>query len=132
MKKVFSFLLFVVIYSHGLSAQDYTKLTVDTVVKRMVDQLLLYPQEKIHVQVDRSAYLPGDTVWLKAYLVHAAFHIPSNQSRYVYIELINPLDSLTNRIKLRPDKENMFYGYIPLPMELPDEIRSGIYFLHDG
>ena len=44
-------------------------------------------------------------------------------SRYVYVELINPVDSVVQRVKIRPDSTNLFYGAIPLSEELP----QGIY-----
>lgn len=91
----------------------------DTLVDRVARQLAVFPQEKIQVQIDRSVYFPGDTLWLKPYLVHATFHTPLLQSRYVYAELINPLDSVVARIKLRADN-GIFQGYIPLSYQLPD------------
>ena len=91
----------------------------DTLMNRVVRQLTLFPQEKIQVQIDRSVYFPGDTLWLKPYLVHATFHTPLLQSRYIYVELINPLDSVVVRIKLRADS-GIFQGYMPLPDQMPE------------
>ncbi len=27
-----------------------------------------YPQEKLHIHFDKDTYLPGETIWMKAYL----------------------------------------------------------------
>lgn len=43
-----------------------------------------YPQEKIHIHFDKDAYLPGETVWLKAYLQSDAK--PSSISKNLYFD----------------------------------------------
>lgn len=98
-----------------LSAQE----TEENPVKKLFfDQLTLFPQEKIYVQTDRGSYLPGDTIWMRVYLVDAIFLKQANVSRYVYVELINPAKGLVERVKLRPDSTGCFYGQIPLDGEL--------------
>ncbi|KAB5098588.1 hypothetical protein GAC71_06105, partial [Bacteroides thetaiotaomicron] len=64
-------------------------------------------------------YLPGDTLWFKAYMVNASSHIPIRLSRYVYVELVNPENETVGRAKVRPDDMNQFHGYISLPEGLP-------------
>jgi len=83
-----------------------------------IDQLSLFPQEKIYVQTDRSSYFPGDTIWARVHLVDAIFLKQANASRYVYVELINPVKHLVERVKMRPDSTGCFYGQIPLDEEL--------------
>jgi len=83
-----------------------------------IDQLSLFPQEKIYVQTDRSSYFPGDTIWVRVHLVDAIFLRQANASRYVYVELINPAKNLVERVKIRPDSTGCFYGQIPLDEEL--------------
>lgn len=78
----------------------------------------MYPKEKLHVHIDRSCYLPGDTLWFKAYMVNASSHIPIRLSRYVYVELVNPENETIDRVKIRPDEMNQFHGYIPIPENL--------------
>ena len=84
----------------------------------MTEQLRVYPKEKLHVHIDRSCYLPGDTLWFKAYMVNASSHIPIRLSRYVYVELVNPENETIGRVKIRPDEMNQFHGYIPIPENL--------------
>jgi len=43
-----------------------------------------YEQEKIHIHFDKDAYLPGETVWMKAYLL--AGSKPSNISKNIYFD----------------------------------------------
>ena len=101
---------------HSLSAQ--TIVSFDTIAHCMTEQLRVYPKEKLHVHIDRSCYLPGDTLWFKAYMVNASSHIPIRLSRYVYVELVNPENETIDRVKIRPDEINQFHGYIPIPENL--------------
>ena len=39
-------------------------------------QMLLFPQEKIHIQTDKPYYVSGETIWFCAYVVDATEHIP--------------------------------------------------------
>jgi hypothetical protein len=43
-----------------------------------------YPQEKIHIHFDKDTYLPGETVWMKAYLLSDAR--PSSVSKNLYFD----------------------------------------------
>jgi hypothetical protein len=112
-----------------------------TVEANMIDQLLLYPQEKLHVHTDRDVYVSGERIWLKAYVADANSHqspayveyvypesdeaddvvvqqTPDNSSRYVYLELLSAADSLVHRVMLRPE-EGMFHGYMPITESVP-------------
>src|SRR5690349_12061109 len=43
-----------------------------------------FPQEKLHVHFDKDTYLPGETVWLNAYLM--SDNRPSTQSKNLYFD----------------------------------------------
>jgi hypothetical protein len=43
-----------------------------------------YPQEKIHIHFDKDTYLPGETIWMKAYLLSDAK--PSSVSKNLYFD----------------------------------------------
>ncbi len=46
-----------------------------------------YPQEKIHLQVDKTYYTPGETIWFKAYITNSTFS-PA-LSTTVYADLLD-------------------------------------------
>ncbi len=48
-----------------------------------------YPREKVYLHLDQSAYLTGDTIWYKAYVVRASSLQPTTLSRVLYVELLN-------------------------------------------
>lgn len=122
--EVRSFILFMFLFALGtsLKAQD----SVENPIKKLFwDQISLFPQEKIYVQTDRARYLPGETIWFRVHLVDAVFLKQANTSRYVYVELTNPINQLVERVKLRPDSTGCFYGRILLD----DELGEGGYVL---
>ena len=91
----------------------------DSIAYRFRRQLEVFPQEKIYVHTDRSSYQSGDTIWLRAHLVDASTHQSTTQSRYVYVELIDVDSKVLKRIKLRPDKNSVYHGYLPIHGEQP-------------
>jgi len=96
---------------------------IDSAAFHITKQLLVFPQEKIYLHTDKPYYITGEKIFFRAFLLDAFSNRPAVLSRYVYVELINPADSVVNRIKIRPDENNLFYGAILLPEELP----QGIY-----
>ncbi|MDL2210999.1 TonB-dependent receptor plug domain-containing protein [Bacteroides sp. OttesenSCG-928-M17] len=82
-------------------------------------QLTAFPQEKIHVHTDRNRYSPAEKIWFKVYLLDSYLHQQKEQSRYVYVELISPQDSVKNRVMIRP-QENLYHGHIDIPEKLPE------------
>lgn len=54
-----------------------------------------YPQEKIYMQLDKSFYRPGETIWFKAYIFSGA--LPSQVSKTMYAELLNKSGTLLQR-----------------------------------
>ena len=107
----------------------------EAVAERMAAQQELYPQEKVYVQTDKHAYLSGERIWLRAHLVDASDGRPSQLSRYVYVELINPFDALVRRILLRPDSGGVFAGFLDLAEDLPEgnyTLRAYTRYMRNG
>lgn len=88
-------------------------------------QLQAYPKEKIHIQIDRAVYAPGDTLWFSAYLLHASFHVPSERSQYVYVELVDDKGAVIRQVKAGRDEDSGYQGYVPLP----EVMGAGRYML---
>jgi len=119
MLRKFIFLVILVFCAVIVLAQKVNNEVTDSVVDHIQKQLWSYPQEKIYLHCDKPAYISGETVWFRIYLVDASSHIPVLFSRYTYVELVNDKSEVVTRVKIRPDNSNLHYGYLKLPEELP-------------
>jgi hypothetical protein len=90
----------------------------DNIVQHFNEQLNIFPQEKIHLHTDRDVYISGEKIWFKAYVTDALTHLDPTHSRYVYVELISPVDTLMHSVMVRPT-DGMFYGNLPLTEYVP-------------
>ncbi|MBR6488973.1 MAG: hypothetical protein IKT03_00375 [Muribaculaceae bacterium] len=119
MKKLLSLVFIIVCFVCG-AAQDFMQ------YKQNLDwQVYNYPQEKIHVMTDKPYYITGDTIWLRAFVVDALSHKPVDASKFVYVELISPMNTVDMRIKIK-ERDGVFKGYLPLD---PTKIAEGEYTL---
>lgn len=119
MKKTLSLIAISLCFIFG-HAQDFAQL------KQNLDwQVYNYPQEKIHVMTDKPYYITGDTVWLRAFVVNAVNHQPVDASKFVYVELLSPMNEVAMRIKIR-ERDGVFKGYLPLD---PTRVAEGEYTL---
>jgi len=58
------------------------------------------PSEKIYLHLDRPGYMQGDTIWFKAYSWFGYEQIPDTFSLVLYVDLLNPKESVEQRRKL--------------------------------
>ena len=119
--KHFFFLSFVCCLSTLAFGQ---RLDTDSIASSFDMQMSIFPQEKIFIHTDKSYYLSGERIWFRTHLVEARTHQPALISKYVYVELINPLDSVVVRKKIR-NEDNIYSGAI----SIPEDIAEGSYFL---
>jgi len=91
---------------------------------RFKQQLSVFPQEKIYLHTDKPYYISGERIWFRAYIADAATHVPFLLSRYVYVELINPSDSIITRVKIIRE-EDSYHGHLLIP----DNVYEGNYTL---
>ena len=106
------------LFCNVVNAQSKGDFNSEDIQQNIQEQLALYPQEKIHLHLDRDMYVPGEKIWFKAYLVDASSHVALTASRYVYVELVSP-DSLISRVMIRPEND-LYYGHIPITEVLPE------------
>lgn len=120
MKKYLLYIFLSIVCFACPHAQDFAQL------KQNLDwQVYNYPQEKIHVMTDKPYYITGDTIWLRAFVVDALTHKTVDASKFVYVELISPMNTVDMRIKIK-ERDGVFKGYIPLD---PTRIAEGEYTL---
>jgi hypothetical protein len=71
-----------------------------------------FPQEKLHIQFDKDAYLPGETVWMKAYLLSGS--TPSELSKNIYFDWTDA-DGRLLLHSVSPVKEGGASSYFRIP-----------------
>ena len=91
----------------------------DTLLARLNEQCYEFPQEKIHLSTDRNHYMGGDTVWLRGFVVSAATHEPVSASKYIYVELRSPYNTVERRVKVM-ERGGVYSGYVPLDARIPE------------
>jgi len=70
--------------------------------------------EKTYSHLDKTNYMPGDTIWFKAYVVSGENHALSAISNVAHVELLNAKDSVISQIAL-PLSSGIGWGDISLP-----------------
>ena len=73
----------------------------------------LYPQEKVFLHCDNTAYFQGDTIWFNAYVVSASSLSQADLSKILYVELIAPEGEIITTQKLTI-KNGQCHGQIAL------------------
>ena len=91
----------------------------DTLLARLNEQCYEYPQEKVHLTTDRNHYMGGDTIWFRGFVVSSATHEPVSVSKYLYVELRTPYNTVDQRIKVM-ERDGVYAGYVPLDMRVPE------------
>ena len=114
-------LLFLPFFCPDLSGQDS-----EAVQRNIQNQLSTFPQEKVYIHTDKAAYVSGEKIWYRVYLIDAATHMAkSTQSRYVYVDLTDPVGRTLYRSMIRPDRDSCFHNC----MELSGDLPQGEYML---
>ncbi|MDD4993116.1 MAG: hypothetical protein PHR83_12880 [Paludibacter sp.] len=85
-----SFILFLIFGIPSLRAQDSTAIRkIKSYPQHLVNFTKNYPQEKVYLHFDNTAYYLGETIWFKAYTVRADRNALSPFSKILYVELLN-------------------------------------------
>lgn len=121
MKKSFLFLLFALssLLISGFIRDDEP---LRKILRQLEKYRLGYPQEKVHLHLDKPYYAIGDNIWFKAYVVTAEKNELSDLSKVLYVELINDKDSIKKSLKI---PLNM--GLCSGDFNLTDSLREGNY-----
>ncbi len=76
-------------------------------LRRFVDNIgafnRLFPQEKVYLHFDNTAYFRGETIWFSAYVVRADRRRLSDMSRVMYVELLDPTGEVVEQRKIKLD-----------------------------
>lgn len=82
-------------------------------------QCMICPSEKVYLHTDRSVYMAGDSIWMRAHVVDGICHAPRQESGFVYATLQNPFLETIALVRMKADEQGHIHGYIKLPDDLP-------------
>ena len=85
----------------------------------------LTQQEKVYLHTDKEAYLVGDILWFKGYILEAGNHALTDSSRVLYVDLISPLDEVIETRVVRIDEMGQTSG----EFDIQPDYQSGTYTL---
>jgi hypothetical protein len=60
----------------------------------------IFPQEKVYLEFDNTAYFQGETIWFKAFVTHATT-LKRAPSKVLYVDFIAPTGHVIERQKLK-------------------------------
>ena len=83
----------------------------------------LFPQERVYLHFDNSAYYLGETMWFKAYVTEGVKDAPSTLSKVLYVELVAPEGYVVETKKYKIDEKGTCNG----EFELKPLLLSGYY-----
>lgn len=126
-------IFFLIFFLKGILVHANNVDTIKSSIQNSFElQVQHFPQEKVHLHIDKPLYLSGERVWAKAHVVYAATHKPVKASAYVYMELIDENKTVIKRIKTR--RIDGYSSYIDLPENLPEGnyyIRAYTYYMNN-
>ncbi|MEP7108921.1 MAG: hypothetical protein ABI760_13090 [Ferruginibacter sp.] len=108
------FLLLLTITSNCVQAQ-----IIDSLVNLLDTK---YPQEKVHLHLDKAYYNAGETIWFKAYL--ATDNLPGAISKTLYAELLDDKGNVMQR-KIMP----VLQSGAASSFDLPDTVHASRLFI---
>jgi hypothetical protein len=106
------------------SARKIEQNFAETIADRFTKQWYDFSQEKVYLQTDKPYYSAGEEIWFKGYLVNSTTIEPVSKSQFLYVELIDKMDSVHYRVKINKDSLG-FSGHIKIKPEMP----AGLYCL---
>mgnify|MGYP003290299889 CR=1 FL=1 len=83
----------------------------------------LFPQERVYLHFDNTAYYLGETMWFKAYVTEGVKDAPSTLSKVLYVELVAPEGYVVETKKYKIDEKGCCNG----EFELKPLLLSGYY-----
>lgn len=116
-------LIIVVLLSLGINSFAQKTTTQDPLQKAVVNlyaQILVQPEEKIYIQTDKPYYMNGERMYFRAFPFHASTLKLANWNRYIYVELVSPVDTVVLRQQICISDDKIFYGTLDLPETLPE------------
>ena len=125
MKRPILIIALAVLFSLRATAQQTDYTATDSVLAYIKHAMLFnrsMPQEKAYLHLDNTGYFKGERIWFKAYLRRADTGEPSDISKVLYVELLNPSGDVIQKAKLKVEN-----GEAAGDLSLDSIFGSGFY-----
>ena len=96
---------------------------LDNLIVRTAVKQSLFPEERVYLHFDNSAYYLGESIWFKAYVMSGTDDTPTDISRVLYVELVAPEGYVVRTNKYRIADDGTCSGMF----ELSPLLLSGYY-----
>ena len=96
---------------------------LDNLIVRTAVKQSLFPEERVYLHFDNSAYYLGENMWFKAYVMSGTDDTPTETSRVLYVELVAPEGYVVRTNKYKIGDDGTCYGMF----ELNRLLLSGYY-----
>nr|WP_321415267.1 carboxypeptidase-like regulatory domain-containing protein [uncultured Allomuricauda sp.] len=105
-----------------------SNLSKDLFIKELDRKTALYnnynPIEKVFLHTDKDIFSAGETIWYSPYVVLGSYHLPSNGSKLVHVDLISPNGEI-----VLSQTHGLLNGMGSGSMEIPKNLSPGTYQL---
>ena len=125
MKKISIYRTFIFLLGIYLMVpMGYSQQSIDSVIYKMGKDISSRPSESIYLQTSKDIYETGEDLWFKAYQLDAQTFGLSDKSKTLYLQMINPKDSIVWQEKY-PIKNGIVSGHV----YIDEKLSEGDYFL---
>ena len=116
-------ILFLTFAVSSLHAQSEETNRILSYIQKAMNFNKVVPQEKVYLHFDNMGYFENETLWFKAYVTRTDNGHPSDLSKVLYVELLNPTGDVLQTLKYPIDSLGQSHG----EMKLDTILGSGLY-----
>ncbi len=102
----------------------YSQQSIDSVICKMRKDIFSRPSELIYFQTSKDIYETGEDLWFKAYQLDAQTLGLSDKSKTLYLQMINPKDSIVWQ-----EKYPIENGIVSSHIYIDEKLSEGDYLL---
>ena len=95
----FLHILFLTLAVSSLHAQSDETSRILSYIQKAMNFNKVMPQEKVYLHFDNMGYFENETLWFKAYVTRTDNGHPSDLSKVLYVELLNPTGDVLQTLK---------------------------------
>jgi hypothetical protein len=123
MKRRFLYILLLMLTASSLYAQSEETTRILSYLQKAMNFNKVVPQEKVYLHFDNMGYFENETLWFKAYVTRTYDGRPTDLSKVLYVELLNPMGDVIKTRKYPIDSLGVSHG----EMKLDTLLGSGFY-----